>query len=310
MFSRFFSSRLRREKTHRSFRPCLESLEDRSLPSATGTGSLLPPGGFPSRGVTVMSRNLYLGTDLDPAVAAVASGDPTAIVQAVSQAWANVGATNFPERAGALAKEIDRNRPLLVGLQEVSLFRTGAPDSFFGNPTQADHVEYDYLQILLDALNARGLHYTPVAVTNEFDVEFPGFTADGLQDIRLTDRDVILARTDLPRGQFHVSNVQEHNFAVDVAVPVGDTGATFTILRGWNSVDVSLKGTQFRFINAHLEEESANPLINAVQAAQAQEILNGPANTDMRVILVGDFNSRADGTGTTTYSLLLGAGFQ
>ena len=110
-----------------------------------------------------MSRNLYLGADLDPAVAAVASGDPNAIVEAVSQAWANVVATNFPERAGALAKEIDHNRPLLIGLQEVSLFRTGAPDSFAGNPTRADHVEYDYLQTLLDALKARGPHYATVA---------------------------------------------------------------------------------------------------------------------------------------------------
>src|SRR4051794_20942239 len=90
-----------------SFHPGLESLEDRSLPSATVSP---PVGGLPHRGITVMSRNLYVGTELEPVVGAAASGNPTAVVQAVSQAWANVGATNFPERAGALADEIKANK--------------------------------------------------------------------------------------------------------------------------------------------------------------------------------------------------------
>lgn len=77
-----------------------------------------------------------------------------------------------------------------------SLYRTGAPDSFFGNPTLAENVELDFLELLL---NERGLHYSPVTVTENTDAETPGYTAPGvLQDIRLTDRDVILARTDPP----------------------------------------------------------------------------------------------------------------
>ena len=46
-----------------------------------------------------------------------------------------------------------------------------------------------------------------MAVTKNFDVENPGYTAPGvLQDIRLTDRDVILARTDLPASELKLSN--------------------------------------------------------------------------------------------------------
>jgi endonuclease/exonuclease/phosphatase family metal-dependent hydrolase len=270
---------------------------------------LLPPG-LAAREVTVMSRNVYVGTDLEPTVAAIASGDPSAIIGAVSQAWANVVATNFPERAEALADEIKHARPLLVGLQEVALFRTGEFDSFVGNPTQASHVEYDYLDLLLDALDRRGLHYAPAAVTEEFDAEFPGFTANGLQDIRLTDRDVILARTDVPSWQFRLSNVQEENFVHNVSVPVGGTGQSFTFLRGWASVDATVGGRTVRFVNAHLEGESANPLVNAIQVAQANELLAGPATTTLPVILAGDFNSRADGTGTATYAALIGAGFK
>src|SRR5262249_1307352 len=38
-------------------------------------------------------------------------------------------------------------------------------------------------------------------------------------------------------------------------------------------------------------------------------LLAGPASTPLPVILVGDFNSRADGAGTASYGLLRGAGF-
>ena len=47
-----------------------------------------------------MTRNLYLGTALDNVVAA---SNPQELVQAVSQDWAHVVATDFPTRAKALA---------------------------------------------------------------------------------------------------------------------------------------------------------------------------------------------------------------
>jgi endonuclease/exonuclease/phosphatase family metal-dependent hydrolase len=130
-----------------------------------------------------------------------------------------------------------------------------------------------------------------------------------LRDIRLTDRDVILARTDLPASQLRLSNIQTANFATNLTVPIGATGQLFTNLCGWGAVDVKVRGKTFRFINTHLQVESPNPLANAIQVAQAGELLTGPASTPLPVILVGDFNSRADGTGTATYSLLLAAGF-
>src|SRR5215204_2250824 len=56
--------------------------------------------------IPFMTRNLYVGADLSPVSAAAAKGDGTAIVQATTDAWQDVKATNFPERAGALANEI------------------------------------------------------------------------------------------------------------------------------------------------------------------------------------------------------------
>jgi hypothetical protein len=260
-----------------------------------------------SKHITVMTRNLYLGANLDQAIAAIFSGNPDTIIQAATATWASVVATNFPERAEVLADEIAHSQPHLVGLQEVSLYRTGLPDTFSDNPTPARRVRLDYLEILLEELDERDLHYAPVAVTKNFDVENPGETAPGvLQDIRLTDRDVILARTDLPSSELKLSNVQTANFHTNVSLPIGDTGQFVTILRGWGSVDFTSGGRKFRFINTHLEQEG---FFNQVQVAQGNEILSGPANTSLPVILVGDYNSRADGTGTPTYSNLTGARF-
>lgn len=254
----------------------LEPLDDRCLPSAVTPLPDFGPGNF-VRNVTVMTRNLYVGADLDPAAAAVASGDPLAIIGAVSTTWTHILGTNFPERADALAGEIAANQPLLVGLQEVSLLRTGAPDSFFGNPTRADHIEFDYLDILMQNLSARGLHYTAVAVTQGFDAEFTGFVAPGvLRDIRLTDREVILARTDLPASGLMLSNVQRGSFSVNVAIPIGDTGQSFTLLRTWAAVDAKVRGQTFRFITTHLEPENPNPLVNLVQVAQAHGACGRP----------------------------------
>jgi hypothetical protein len=289
-----------------------ELLEDRTVPaSLSPLGRVAgPPAEQAARAVTVMTRNLYVGADVSPVAAALASGSPSAIINAASTFWSGVVSTNFPERAEALADEIASAQPLLIGLQEVSLFRTGAPDSFLGNPTRAEAVAFDYLEIVLAELNQRGLHYAPVAVNQNVDAELTGFVAPGvLRDIRLTDRDVILARTDLPASQLRLSNRQTGNFATNVTVPIGATGQFFTNLCGWGAVDVKAPGKKFRFINTHLQVDSPNPLVNAIQAAQARELLTGPARTTLPVILVGDFNSRADGTGTATYSRLLGAGF-
>jgi len=257
--------------------------------------------------IPVMTRNLYLGADLSPVFAAAAKGDGPGIVQATTTAWQDVKATNFPERAGALADEIEGSDPLLVGLQEVSLFRTGPPDSITAAPTPAEHVELDYLNILLKELDRRGLHYAPVTITKEADAEIPGFTAPGvLQDVRLTDRDVILARTDVSSSKLQLSNRQTGNYATYASLPIGQTGRSIELLRGWGSVDVTLRGQTFRFINTHLEPEGP---LNAIQVAQGNELLTGPADTSLPVILVGDFNSRADGTGTPTYNNLINAGF-
>ena len=48
--------------------------------------------------------------------------------------------------------------------------------------------------------------------------------------------------------------------------------------------------------------------MEVVQIGQALELLAGPADTELPVILVGDFNSDAEANGTA-YLVLTGAGF-
>ncbi|MGW0750766.1 endonuclease/exonuclease/phosphatase family protein [Streptomyces sp. NPDC002587] len=256
----------------------------------------------------VLTRNLYLGADLAPVLAATG---PQALVAAVTAAYANVQATDFPERADALADEIAEGDPHLVGLQEAVLWRSQTP----AGPGSATHVEYDFLQILLDKLSARGKHYAAVAtVTVGSDFEAPRSTPGGLQDIRLTDRDVLLARTDLPARVFFVANAQTGRFQnfVPICRPVlgCPPSPALQVRRGWVAADATVRGHTARVVTTHLE-----PAAPAVQEAQAGELLAGPLNTTLPTVLLGDLNSAADGVGATpgtatrSHASLLAAGF-
>ena len=260
------------------------------------------------RRVTVMTRNLYLGADVSPAIAAIGSGNPATIFSAVSEVWAKVRFTDFPARARGLAREIEEAQPDLIGLQEAELWRSQTPADFI--PGNAHHVQYDFVAILLRALRERGLHYAVVAEETGLDAEFPGFLSQAdaasgtLSDIRLTEREVILARTDLRTSDLKLTNPQTGHFVTNVEFEVAP-GVTFVVLRGWASVDANVRGKSFRFVTTHLEADS-----EGVREAQAIEVIAGPANTPLPVILVADSNSNANGDLTTpAYGAFVGAGF-
>lgn len=250
---------------------------------------------FPSSDLSVMTQNLYLGADLVPVIGAATSDIPAR----VGDSFNSVQATNFPERAKAIASAIALNQPHLVSLQEVALWRSGT----FLDPAPASYVEYDFLQILTNELSLRGMSYSPVLQETWLDVEMPGLTSIWSKDIRFTDRDVILARNDLPAADFSVTNPQSHNFATNFSVLLS-TGQILTVPRGWESVDAQIGGVPFRFVNTHLEALSAT-----VQVQQGNELLAGEGAITLPLIFAGDFNSRADGLGTATYGNIISAGF-
>ena len=73
--------------------------------------------------VTVMTRNVFLGADLNPAIQAASLNEA---IDGAAEIYREVESTNFVERAVPLAKEIKKAKPDLVGLQRS---RTGASRS-------------------------------------------------------------------------------------------------------------------------------------------------------------------------------------
>lgn len=263
--------------------------------------------GAKDKEVDVMTLNLYVGGDINR----VMMLDPTNpeylnnLVLTVTGIYSDIVDSDPQARLKALAKKIARQGPDMVAVQEASLLRVQVPgDLIDGGTIPAETVVFDYLEILVAELHALGADYKVVSTANQTDVELPMLTSmePTFGDVRLTDRDAILVRGDRPPGHLRVSHPQSGNFANVLQIP----GLGLNIERGWCSVDVAMRGRDFRFICTHLEIEVAPQL----QELQVQELLAGPANTRLPVILAGDFNADSLGRdGSTAYPLLPAAGF-
>lgn len=277
----------------------------------------------PGHQVNVMTRNLYLGADLTPAIAAKNTNE---FVQANGQILREVTANNFRVRAKGLAQEILKKKPDLVGLQEVALWRTGPPSLepllSPAGPT-ATTVRYDYLNELLDRLNKGKERYRAAVIEKEFDFEAPadengvagdgpnGFIKDAEVNGRLTMRDVILVR--LGAGVV-TSHPRKGNFANMLTVQL--SGVEVKVLRGWTAIDAKVRGSKkFRFVNTHLEAFDDSNQVPSIRALQAGELVakGGPVTTSLPVVLVGDLNSdgtTVEGGDRQAYETLVKAGMR
>jgi endonuclease/exonuclease/phosphatase family metal-dependent hydrolase len=285
--------------------------------------------------VKVMTRNIFLGADLSPGLAAT---NPEAFIEANGGILREVTQTDFPRRVRALAAEIDELRPDFVGLQEVALWRTGPASLtpvFTGIPVATD-VRYDFLDLLLAEINRDEHLYNVAVVQNEFDFEAPAdendIEDDGpLPDLgggldlndaelngRLTMRDVILVRD---RRRIQVENATGGHFENLLTVPVAGA-VNVSVTRGWTALDatiVSGEGSEqvtreFRFVNTHLEAFDDETQTPSIRQLQAEELVapGGPATSPDPVILLGDLNSDDDTVvpdDQKAYRALLAAGF-
>jgi endonuclease/exonuclease/phosphatase family metal-dependent hydrolase len=239
--------------------------------------------------ITVLTRNMYVGANVDRIIE---EPDPNMIPVRVAEEWARLQSTDFPGRARALAEEIVANKPHLVGLQEVSLFRIQDPADFQLN---ASDVAIDFLATLMVEIEAAGGDYRVVGIIEDTDVELPRFNPDfSLTDVRLTDYDAVLAR-----GDVDVSNVSAVNYQAAVPIP------GITIKRGYVALDATIKGRTYRFVNTHLEP--ASTFAGYFQGLQAQELIATFASETRPLIIVGDLNTWAPSS--PVYQSFLSAGY-
>ena len=274
--------------------------------------------------LTVMSRNLYLGADLSPALNATSIDGA---VNADYQIEQQVHRTKFPSvRAAELASEIKKVKPDVVGLQEAAWWRTGPYDlSAIGHPkaTQTDPQGGDFLTDLLNQLNsgngkAKGrkgsaskksgaVRYRIAVVKTEFDYELPvnqgsgGLGACGTPGVchneRLTMRDAILVRNGVK-----VSNASSGTFDPLLRVKVGGA-LNVDVTRGWAAADLKVHGRKLHVVDSHLEafDSAANNTGSdgktypkgGIREAQAKQLIapGGPASSRLPTLLIGDFNS-------------------
>jgi hypothetical protein len=237
-----------------------------------------------------MTRNLYVGADLAPVIAA-AQTNPATVPAVAGVALSRVAQNDFESRAQAIAAEVAAGRPDLIGVQELSQFYSGA----FNDPAPATTPFLDYLAVLQEALAGRGLRYAVVAGPRvESDQELPvALSPTDRRDIRLVVSNVILARTDRP--DLGVGNPRSGEFTNRLVV-LGEP-----LRRNWQTVDAVAGGKRLRFLNTHLEASAAN---EAIRTAQARELAAGPLRTTVPVIAVGDFNSNPGSSTGGAYAVL------
>lgn len=215
--------------------------------------------------VTVMTRNLYLGADLQRVRTATTDED---LRRTVHGLYDDVRESRFEVRARGIAEEIATHEPDVVGLQEVARFAR-IDDG-------RRSTELDYLTILKSELAERGLDYRVVATRTNADVEAPALDGGDSYRVRFVDRDVLLARDGVV-----TSNPRRYTYLASLGA------------RGYCAVDVADAVT---VVNTHL---ATDPF---VQAMQALELVWGPIGDP--TVLLGDFNSAPDDVGTFAYDLL------
>lgn len=262
-------------------------------------GSQPPPGAShsaaASRTADVMTRNLYLGADLTPIIAAISTGDANTIVTEATRTWNTVQASDPEQRMAAIADEIAQARPAAVGLQEVTTWTTYA---YNPQTQQASNpqVAYDFLELLLKALADRGVTYHEVSHATSHNFTSPPIPVLAsatatypTMAVKLADRDVILRRDDVKAWNAH-----HGNFETILKPPY----APLAVDRGWGSADLRTRLATFRFVNSHTEAwgPEAIRIGQVMELFAAQDAITKEYGA-LPMVYVGDYNSAAPNAG-------------
>ncbi|MGO9452456.1 MAG: endonuclease/exonuclease/phosphatase family protein [Candidatus Binataceae bacterium] len=246
--------------------------------------------------VTVMTMNVYLGVELGSVFAA---RDFPELIDNVAGVWAHVQRSDIPARAVSLAREIAAAAPDLLGLQEIVQWSVGTPGAMLPR--------LDFLSLILEALRNEGAFYAPIAIRKDLDQAAP-LDMNG-NFLRFEDRHALLLRIEPPPTQVRPYDIQAQTFTtlLERASPIM---GSLRIPRSSIAVDAMVGDRKFRIVESHIES-----MHEAVQLAQARELIAAHADTALPIIMLGDFNSNANQQpgipdNTPTYPELIAAGFQ
>jgi endonuclease/exonuclease/phosphatase family metal-dependent hydrolase len=166
--------------------------------------------------------------------------------------------------------------------------------------------KYDFLLLVLQALQKEGFFYTPIAVNRDLNRSAPCDMNGNF--VEFQDRHAVLLRVGPNPSKVRPYDAQAKTFTTlyEVGSPLM---GTVNVPRSWIAVDALLDDRKFRFVETHIES-----LEETVQVAQNNELIAALANVGFPIIMVGDFNSNANRRPevedyTRTYPDLIAAGF-
>jgi len=197
----------------------------------------------------------------------------------VAATYKEILASNIPERADAIAGEIQQQHPDLVSLQKVTTLMSGPPSG------PATTVAADQLQALTAALELRGLHYAPVEVQQNADLEFPAYDpfSNTSFEARGIDFDVVLARTDLPVSEFKLEQVTKQD--VTATLEFHDAGTIWLVNKGWRGLESALRMSGAEILEAQglglrvrRDVSGSNSEVGRAQVEAAKRGNGGPAH--------------------------------
>ncbi len=241
--------------------------------------------GATPRELTVLTWNMFVGTDLDAALAALGDGNPANDLAAIEAALQTLHETDVSARADAFADEVARFRPAVLGFNEVSrIYVDGALTG--GTP-----IDLDFLAILRQALAARGLKYDLAATGPGVQVSLAGGA------VRLSDHDVLLTR----HGTVRVLSGAGHAFSANL----GEVVPGVQLIRGWAQARLRVHGDSYTVVSTHPESDQGTTSLDGLRQLQMGELVS-VLPVDEPVLLTGDLNGTPD---TDMYSVLTGAGY-
>jgi len=238
--------------------------------------------------LVVMTQNMYVGTDVDAILTAILTGGDLATV--LTEQVQVLQNTEFARRAGALADVLAKDRPHVVGLQEISTI-------VIDIPALGLDFQVDFLPALDSVLAARNLPYVVAGQVTNFTVS-PSLPVPGT--VSLTDMEVMLV--DASRVTV-AGPVTAQLFSYNL----GTVAPGVTIEYGFVMAPLSVDGNTYLVATTHLQDDLAPYDLSLLRYAQMSEVVGyADAYGLPRSVIMGDLN---DFEGSSMYDAATGAAF-